>query len=337
MSPASYGMAGISPIGIGLMPSAYGDYSNYMPSSMMDGTYGGGLMNSVFGNGYGAGTTGMMGMMGMPGMSGMMNMWADYQKYMTDIQNQIQQNQIDHAGVMHNKMVDYQVNTHKDALSGMMETMLADSAIQQRVYSLHEKLVEKDQRGACQEYDKLKERVYATYSEEMKKHGCSIGRADDANQWIEKVYGNLISAATGTEHSLRGDIDKYCDGAFGTGFWEGFKGETNQKYRSETENHIFGKRIDNRRGKNTQETVGKGLGMFTSAFKDVGAGSLLGAGVYISGISLGAFVNLLAGGKASWYKDAVKKGTGWAALAGIGALVAADVIKRISNKESASE
>lgn len=316
------GITGISPT-IGLGASAFGDYSGYMPSTMglpTNSGYGSFGDNSIFGTGYGG--------MGGFGMGGMMNGLLEYQMYMSQLNNKIEENSIDHIAAMHGKMVNNNTRAHHESMSGMMSTMLADSAIRQGVVKLHEKIAEKDQKGVCQEYDKLKSNVYETYKKEMEKNGCAIAKADDANEYIEKVYYNM----TGT--TLRDDIKKHCGGALESGFLQGFKGTEDNYYQDETINHIYGERIDNRRNKDAQENIGKGLGMIGALFKDVGVGAAIGAGTYASGISLAALVQTMGGiGKASWWKTAIKH-TGKAGLVGIALMLGYDIIKRFGNKDS---
>ena len=320
------GIAGISPIGYGLdAGGAFGDYSNYMPSSLGltgMGGYGNGMAGSVFGaGGYGYG--GMMG--------GLM----EYQMYMNQLQNQIDLNNLNHVGAMHSGLINNQVNAHEESLHGMMQKLLADASVQSRLMSLYNKIREGDQRGVIEEYDKLKDRVYATFDSDISAKGISIGRADEARQMISTMYQNLISstAPDGRTHTLKGDIDRYCDGAFMTGVISGFKGQNDRNYHAEVINHIYGERIDDVRTNQGQKVLGKGIGTIGSIFRDMIEGTALGAGTWAVGTTITAGIALLCGGKPSnWWWKATKGGAGWAAIAGIAAMGAWDIIKRIDSK-----
>ena len=325
-----YGITGISPIGLGLdAGGAFGDYSNFMPSSLGlagMGGYGNGMTGSVFG----AGGYGLGGMMG-----GLM----EYQLYMNQLQNQIDLNNMNHVGAMHSGLISNQVKAHEESLSGMMQKLLADASVQSRLMTLHDKIREGDQRGVIEEYDKLKDRVYATFDSEISTKGITIGRADEARRMIEVMYQNIVSATSpdSRTHTLKGDIEQYCDKAFMTGVISGFKGQNDRNYQAEVINHIYGERIDNVKGNQGQKVLGKGIGTIASVFRDMAEGTVLGAGTWAAGTTLVAGISLLCGGKPSnWWWKATKGGAGWAALAGIAAMGAWDVIKRIDNNSKKS-
>lgn len=268
---------GISPLGTyGLgIGTGFGDFSSYLPSELsMNGMYGmNGGMNSIFGmGGYGMGGYGMMGMM------------AEYQKYMAQVQQQIDQMQLGHTAMMHKGMVQNEVSAHEDTFSGIIQKLMTDGDIQQRIYSLNRKIKEGDQDGVCDEYDKLKQRVYRECAAEFKGKGAAAHRSDTANQIISSLYGNIISAREGETHELYQDIQKYGDGAFQNGFLQGFRGDHHERFVDETINHIYGERIDHRSEKDFRQNIGRGLGNTAGVLER----GVLGAGIATGGWLLGA-------------------------------------------------
>jgi len=328
----------ISPLMYGFGPSSFGDYSSYMPSMMGlsgIGSYGGG-MNSVFDpmTSYGAGMYG--GMMG-----GMMNYWLDYQKNMQQLQNDLELYSLEHNKKMHAGMINSEVQAHEESLSGIAEKLLADGSVQEGVKSLYAKIKEGDQNGVCQEYDKLKEIIYATYDKELKTKGIPIARATDARRLIEDAYSQIISATArdgDSNHTLEGDIEKYCGNSFQVGFMSGFKGNHNQRYLEETMNHITGRRIDNRIYKDHLKKKGKLIGLICAGLRDIGVGGVEGAGLWATGVSVASLLALLCGCKGknvgNVYKTLMSK-TGYMALTGIACTGATDVIQRMNNKNAA--
>lgn len=318
------GITGISPIGLGFDTSSFGDYSNYMPSMMGYNMYGNGGL-------YGAGGYGM----GM-GLGYAMAPMLEYQQQLALMQNQLEYNTLNHTRQMHSGLVSNEVQAHEESLSGVIQKLLADGAVQSRIMTLHTKIKEGDQDGVCQEYDKLKENVYRTFEKELRNNGISINKADEARRIIESIYGQIVSstARDGQDHTLEGDIEKYCGTAFQTGFMGGFKGNYSQRYREETLNHIYGKQIYNRSYKDGLKTKGKVLGTICAGFKDVGVGGVEGAGIYAVGVSMAALIATLCGAKGvgKWYGKLMSK-TGWAAVAGIGITGASDIIRRTGNKQ----
>ena len=244
-----------------------------------------------------------------------------------------------HAGVISNE-----VQANEDTLSGVIQKLLADGAVQEGIMTLHSKIKEGDQTGVCQEYDKLKDYVYATFDKEIKAKGISIARDAEARRIIRYIYGQIVSntARDGdSEHDLEGDIQKYCGNAFQVGFMSGFKGNNNQRYIEETLNHITGKRIDNRGYKDHLQKKGKVIGTICAGLKDIGVGGVEGAGLYAVGVStlalLAALCRFKGVGNVSLGKmyAALMSKTGYAAAAGILFTGAADVIHRKNNKAAA--
>lgn len=327
---AGYDITGISPIGLN-MGGSFSDYSSYLPSAMgmagMSALAGGGT-SGFYGGGYGAGTMGSMGMMGM--MAPMM----EYQQYMTRLQNQLDLDSLNHTKTMHRGMIDNEVQAHEDSLSGIVQKLLADSAAQDGVMKLYHKIQQGDQNGIIQEYDKLQAIVLAKFDKEINSHGTSIARAADARRIITSMYNNMINsmARDGKEHDLYNDIKSSSDSAFKQGVVCGFRGESDQRYREETLNHIYGERIEHWGSKQSQEKLGKGIGIAGSVFRDIGEGAAIGAGTWVAGLSALNLITLLLGSK-WWAKGKLLgKGASFAAAAGILALGAHDIIKRTNSK-----
>ncbi len=245
-------------------PSAFGDYTNYMPSMMglpATGAYGSG---SVFNNMYGYGMNPM-------------SMMMEYPIYMQNLQNQLERNNLEHTSFMHNGMINNEVKAHEESLSGVVQKLLTDGAAQEKLMTFYDKLREGDQNGAAQEYDKLKDTIYATYGKELESKGININRADEARRIIETMYADVISASSADgPHTLRADIDRYCGSAFESGFVNGYNNEKGQRYKDELINHIYGERINNYDSKENRKDLGNVLGVATSGVVSGVEGAAIG-------------------------------------------------------------
>jgi len=315
----TYDGLGISPIGLGLGGSVYGDYSYYMPSMM--GAYGMGGYSP-----YGA-----------YGFAPMM----EYQQYMQRLQNQLDVENLKHTNVMHQGMINNEVKAHEDSLSGIVQKLVTDGAVQERLMTMYRKIQEGDTNGVAQEYDKLKERVYETFSKEIASKGIDIGRADEARKIIATMYQDVINAAAGDNqlHTLEGDIQKYCDGAFQTGFVNSFKNQDGQRDKDELINHIYGTRINNYESKQSRKAIGKGVGVGASLLTDVVEGSVLGAGASTAILATAAGVRwLLHNSKKApinWqsWGNAMRGGAKACAIIGMVAMLGYDIYSRIKKKD----
>ena len=269
MTPG-YGISGIgwNPLGnVGLgMSGAYGSYDAYMPS-MMGMNYGMGMMNPTF------------------GMSGMMGAYPQFMAQMQQMQNQIEASQANHNSAMHQILLNNEVNAHRETDSALTRKMLTNGDIQQGVQNLYDKVREGDQDGICAEFDKLKNYVLNTYRDEFAARGDKINPSVSAIQCIEAVYGNIISATTGTVHDLRSDIKKYGDTSFANGFLQGFRRDHHSRYIDETLNHCFNLEIDQKGSKDMKQTLGNGVGRTASTLEKGVYGGV--AGVATAGIGIG--------------------------------------------------
>ena len=302
-----YGISGIgyNPLGnFGLgMSGQYGSYDAYMPS-MMGMNYGMGMNNSLF------------------GMNGMMGMGMYYPTFMAQQQNQVEQMQLQHSANMHNQLLNNEVNAHRETDSALMKKMLTNGDIQQGIQNLYNKVREGDQNGICSEFDKLKNYVYSTYRDELAARGDKINPSVSATQYIEAVYGKLISAQCGGDvHYLRSDIKRYGDGSFENGFMSGFRSGHHGRYVDETLNHCFDLEIDQKKSKDMKQTVGHGVGRTASALEKGVYGAAL-AGTAAAGINLaGKGAYKLCGGHMKFNG----KFAGWAALVGFVAGIIGDI------------
>ena len=263
----TYGITGLSPLGtygLGSM-GGFGSYDMYMPSSY-------GMMPS-YGNygGYGMGMAdSYMQMMYNP-------------LYMSQMLNQMEELQLQHAGNMHGLMLNNEVRAHEQSDSALIQKLLTNGSVQQGVYNLHQKVVEGDLDGVCEQYDRLKTEVYNTYAKEMKAKGANANPALEANQIIDYLYTSIISAQEGGTQTLEGNIKKYGDGAFKNGFMKGLTLDHHDRDVSSTINHIYGRRIDHKGDKDRINSFGKGLGSIT---RGVGAG-------LVGGLTLGGLGRLI--------------------------------------------
>lgn len=265
-----YGISGIgyNPLGnIGLGTSGqYSSYDAYMPS-MMGMNYGMGAMNP------------------MMGMGGMMGMYPTFMAQMQQVQNQIEASQVQHNGAMHNILLNNEVNAHRETDSALMKKMLTNGDIHQGIQNLYNKVREGDQDGICSEFDKLKDYVYNTYKDELAARGDKINPSVSATQYIEAIYGNIISTQTGRVCDLRSDIKRYGDGSFANGFMSGFRRDHHSRYIDETMNHCFGLEIDQKGSKDMKQGIGNGVGRTASVLEKGLYGAT--AGVAAAGIGIG--------------------------------------------------
>lgn len=262
-------------------------------------------------------------MMGM-GSMGMMGMWnPTFMGQMNQAYQNIEKAQLNHSSAMHNLMLENKtaaMNSHDRA---MFEQSMIDSGIESQVRTLHDKIVEGDQDGICEEYDKLKQIIYTKYSDYFKENSSKMNIEDSVNKHIEALYSAQISPKVGAQVDLRNDIKKYGETAFMHGFNKEFLGkkEYHDKYSEETLSYLFGTSIDNKAGKDRIEKVGGYVG---KGAEGVAAG-LAGYGAAIAGAGILRALNPFNTCK-NFTMSGVHKFGKWAALAAI----AGDVLWQMS-------
>ena len=250
----------MNPIGLtGLSDySSYGSY--YSPMNAMSGM---GMYNPM-----------MMGMY-YPAFMGQMN-----QAY----QN-IEKSQLSHSSAVHDIMLQNKTKAMISHDREIFEQAMIDTGIESKVRTLHDKIVEGDQDGICEEYDKLKQTIFTKYSDYFKSNSSKMNVEDAVNKFIEELYTQQISPKVGAQVDLRGDIRKYGETAFMHGFNKEFLGkkEYHDKYTEETLSYLFGTTVDNKAGKDRIEKVGGYVGKGAEALAAGAAG--YGAGLLASGIT----------------------------------------------------
>lgn len=305
-----YGISGIgyNPLGnVGLgMTGQYSSYDAYMPSMM------------------GMGYAGMMNP--MLGMGGMMGFYPAYMTQMQQAQNQIEISQAQHNGTMAQILLNNQVAAHQGTDSALIQKMLTNGDVKQGIENLYNKVVEGDQNGICEEFDKLKHYVLTTYKDEFNARGDKINPHVSAVESIEAIYSNIISARTGQKANLRNDIKRYGDNALENGFMRGFRSDHHTKFVDETLNHCFDLRIDHKGSKDMRQVLGNGLGR-TASVLEKGA---LGAGLALTFTGIGTgLAKLFTCGKVPFFK--VMKNAAWPVIAiGTALGIAGDIIWQIS-------
>lgn len=244
-----YGISGISPYmsplgmtGLG----GYGSYSSYYnPSSMMG-----------------------MGMMGMynPAFMGQMN-----QAY-----QDIEKNQLQHAGAMHQLMLQNETQAYSDTDKAIFEKAMVDGDVQNNLRCLRDKVLEGDADGICQEYDKLKLIIYKKYNDYFKENSGTMNSVSNVNNFIKNIYSKTYSQPGAEPVDLITDIKKYGQTAFEHGFWKSFHGKDyHDKYTEEALSYIYGTPIDNQGGKERMQNIGK----WTEKGTEVLAAGLAGRGL----------------------------------------------------------
>ena len=306
----NYGISGIgyNPLGnIGLgMTGQYSSYDAYMPSMMGMGYAG--MMNPTL------------------GMTGMMGYYPAYMTQMQQAQNQIEMSQAQHNGAMAQIVLNNQVNGHQAVDSAIIRKMLANGDVKQGIENLYNKVVEGDQNGICEEFDKLKSYVLTTYKDEFNARGGKINPHVSATEYIEALYNNIITSRTGQNANLRHDIKRYGDNALENGFMRGFRSDHHTKYVDETLNHCFDLRIDHKGSKDMRQVLGNSLGR-TASVLEKGA---LGAGLALTFTGIGAgLAKLFAPNKVQFFK--FMKGAAWPTIAiGTAIGLAGDIVWQIS-------
>lgn len=310
-----YGISeiGYSPLGrLGLDSNCtYSSYDYCMPTMM-------GMNSSLFG------ANPMIGMGGYGMMNPMMGMYNPM--FMAQMQQQMEASQAIHAGNMHNLVLNNEVQAHRETDSALIQKMITNGDIQQGIQNLHNKIIEGDQNGICDEFDKLKKYVYNTYKDELAARGDKINPSVSATQYIEAVYSSVISAQTGKVADLRSDIKTHGDTALQNGFMSGFRRGHHTKYVDETLQHCFGLRIDHKDSKDTRQTIGKGVGRAASVLEKGVYGAA--GGVAATGLVAG-LAKMFCPRKVSWLKW--MKGAAYPALViGAGLGMIGDIIWQAS-------
>lgn len=247
-SIAGIGYNPLGTLGLG-MTGAYGAYDAYMPS-MYGINFGG--MNYATMNPY--------------SMMGMYN-----PLYMSQLQNQMEINQINHAGSMHQILLNNEVQALRETDSALMQKMLTNGHIHTQVQNLRDKVMKGDQDGVCQEFDKLKNFIYQTYKKEIATNGNNGDLAASATQYVEFVYSQIVGT------NLRDDIIKYGESSFENGFQGAMNLGHSNRYVDETLNYCFNQRIDNYKQQEQDKTLGYAAGSVARFAKKGAIGAAIGA------------------------------------------------------------
>ena len=257
-------MSGLGTLGL---PSG-GAYSSLGDTSMM-GISG---MNGMSG-------MGMMGMMGMPAMMGMYN--PTFMKQMNQNYQEIEKQNLEHAGAMHNIMLQNKIQAYRADDEYLFQKSLEDTAIKGQIMNMAEKIREGDTDGICEEFDKLRNTLFAKHADYLKANKDRLDPTTSVNHAIENLYAQIITNSTGQVASLRNDIKQYGETAFMHGFNKNYFGKKDYhgKYSEETLNYLFGTRIDNKGGKDKMEKVGGYIGIAGEKATMAGAGAATGLGV----------------------------------------------------------
>ncbi len=280
-------------------------YNPYMSGLGMYGLSGGSSYSSYYNPAF----------MGYGGM-GMMGMYPAYMQQMNQAYQNIEKQQLNHSGAMHELLLENRTNAYRAEDRALFEESMEDARLNGLVVNLAEKIREGDADGICEEFDKLKVALYQKHNAYLKANSDRLDPAESVNNIIEAMYAQIISKKTGEQVSLRSDIKKYGESAFMHGFNEKFFGkkEYHNKYTEETLSYLFGTRIDNKGGKDRMEKIGGGVAHVAEAGTAAAAG--FGAGLGLA--ALGKVVNPLGMCKNLGLKGTgrLAKGLALAALAG---------------------
>lgn len=251
ISGIGYPMMGLGNMGLGGV-SGFSSYDAYMPSSM--------------GMGYGMSPYGMG--MGMMNPAFMAQMHGDMEKY-----------QLNHAAEMQKMTLDYETSARDLSNSALVKKVLSNGSIQQGVQNLYTKVRERDMKGVCEEFDKLRNYIANAYSEELKQYYKANPEAGIV-EVIENLYASIISQQEGRVADLRSDIKSYGDDAFRNGFMSTFKKGHGDIYTEEALNHCFGMSINNKEHLDFTQKVGAVAGGAAHAIKMGGIGAAVGGSAF---------------------------------------------------------
>ncbi len=257
---------GITGIGNGLGTFGLGGTSSYYDPTMMGmaGAY------SPYGS------MGMMGGYSSPyagmGMMGMYN--PTFMRQMNQVSQQMEMDQLNHAGAMHNLLLQNQTQAFTDQDRAIFEKAMVDAGVNKCVTNLAEMVRKGNADGICQTYDELKQTLYTKYSDYFKANANHLSPEDSVANFVELLYSKIISAQQGEQVDLRSDVKKYGETAFEHGFWKNFHGsDYHDKTSEQALSYMFGTPIDNKSGHERMEKYGA----TTEKIAEVGTAAAVGA------------------------------------------------------------
>ena len=240
---------GITGIGNGLGTFGLGGASSYYDPAMtgMAGAY------SPYGS------MGMMGGYSSPyagmGMMGMYN--PTFMRQMNQVSQQMEMDQLNHAGAMHNLLLQNQTQAFTDQDRAIFEKAMVDAGVNKCVTNLAEMVRKGNADGICQTYDELKQTLYTKYADYFKANANRLSPEDSVANFVELLYSKIISAQQGEQVDLRSDVKKYGETAFEHGFWKNFHGsDYHDKTSEQALSYMFGTPIDNKAGHERMEKYG---------------------------------------------------------------------------------
>ena len=251
---------GITGIGNGLGTYGLGGTSTYYDPMMgMAGAY------SPYGS------MGMMGAYSPYSGMGMMGMYnPSFMGQMNKAYQQMEVDQLNHAGAMHNLMLQNKTKAYTDQDRAIFEKAMVDTGVYKGVKNLAEMVRKGNSDGICQAYDELKQTLYTKYSDYFKANANHLNPEDSVANYIERLYSEIITAEQGEQVDLRSDVKKYGETAFEHGFWKNFHGsDYHDKTSEQALSYMFGTPIDNKAGHERMEKYGatfeKGVELATAA------------------------------------------------------------------------
>ena len=182
--------------------------------------------------------------------------------------------QLNHAGAMHNLMLQNQTQAFTDQDRAIFEKAMVDAGVNKCVTNLAEMVRKGNADGICQTYDELKQTLYTKYSDYFKANSNKLNPSDSVANFVELLYSQIISAQQGEQVDLRSDVKKYGETAFEHGFWKNFHGsDYHDKTSEQALSYMFGTPIDNKAGHERMEKYGA----TAEKIAEVGAAAAVGA------------------------------------------------------------
>jgi len=276
----TYELSGISP------------YTNGLGTLGLSGFSGMYSMDPTMMYGMG-GAYGPMSMMGMYNPTFMAQM-AQAQMQIGQMQQQMEKQQLLHAGNMHDTLMDVKLQNMSGEERALFESLAQDGGVKSAINNLAEVIRTGNQDEICRQYDIVKQTIITKNSNYFKNNMSSMTPEETVRGVIEGLYSKFISAQVQEPVTLQSDIRKYGESAFKHGFNKALWGgdDYHEKYTEQTLSYITGTKIDNLAGKDQMHKRGEKVGKFVKYASLPAIGAAIGAFGGWKGAGIGAAIGL---------------------------------------------
>ena len=104
----------------------------------------------------------------------------------------MEMDQLNHAGAMHNLMLQNQTQAFTDQDRAIFEKAMVDAGVNKCVTNLAEMVRKGNADGICQTYDELKQTLYTKYSDYFKANANHLSPEDSVANFVELLYSKII-------------------------------------------------------------------------------------------------------------------------------------------------